>query len=155
MHANAVQNLMTRIHTLDALGACCSVHVQRWFGVPIRIDFECGQNLPPLPCEVHEFEPKTPELLRQFQYVGNPQSKRMERQEWACPPLAMMQIDQPGRRRYEEYLNEIADHHMLQFARLCFDDEPNDFQTRLLLLMCSLKPEPKSQVSRTMEVSSG
>lgn len=154
MHANAVQDLMTRVHTFGALETFCSVHIQRWFSVPIRIDFECSQDLPPLPCEVYEFEPKTTELLRQFQYVENPQTKKMERQEWACPPLAMMRIGQPDRRRYEGYLNEIADHHMLQFAHLCFDDEPDDFQTRLLLLMCSLRPEPKDEVSEAMEVSS-
>jgi len=147
MDADAAQDLMTSIHKLDVLKAFCSKHIQQWSSVPIQVNFECGHGLPPLPCEVYGFKAKTTELLRQFQYVENPQTKKMERQERACPPLAMIQIDQPDRRRYEEYLNEVADHHMLRFAHLCFDDESNDFQTRLLLLMCSLKPEPKDEVS--------
>lgn len=150
---NPEKDLMTRIHKPEVLKAFCKKHIQRWSSVPIQVSFTCGRGLPPLPCEVYKFQPKTAELLRQFQYMVNPHTKRLERHEKSCPPLAMMQLDKPDRRRYEGYVNEIVDDHMIHFAHICFDDESNDFQTRLLLLMCSIKPELKDEVSMATNAS--
>jgi hypothetical protein len=104
-------------------------------------------GLPPLECEVYEFEPKTQELLRQFQYCYDEVTGARHRIEKASPPLGMVQIEHSDRTRYEKYLEMIIDKYMEPFAERCYKDEKDDFMVRLLQLMVHYKPDKADEVS--------
>jgi hypothetical protein len=104
-------------------------------------------GLPPLECEVYEFEPKTQELLRQFQYCYDEVTGARHRIEKASPPLGMVQIERSDRTRYEKYLEMIIDKYMEPFAERCYKDEKDDFMVRLLQLMVHYKPDKADEVS--------
>ena len=113
----------------------------------MKLKFHVIWSLPPIECEVYEFEPKTMELLHEYQWRMNLETGRKQRIEKACPPLAMAQIEHTDRQKYDRYLNTIVDNHLERFSEICFDGLQDDFQGRLLRLMIRLKPENKEEVS--------
>lgn len=104
-------------------------------------------GIPPIEFELYEFEPRTTELLRQFQYSLDLQTGTRGWVEKSSPPLAMVSIENEDRDRYEQYLNRVVDKHGDKFVDRCFKYEKDDFQGRLLKLMQQLKPDNKEQVS--------
>jgi hypothetical protein len=141
-----IPDVIGRLHTHDALKAWCGEHIHRWSGINIKLKFHVIWRLPPIECEVYEFEPKTRELLRDFQWFTNPETGRKQRVEKPSPPLAMVQIEHTDRQRYERYLNKIVDNYLEKFADICFDGVQDDFQGRLLRMMIRLKPDNKEEV---------
>jgi hypothetical protein len=140
-------DVLIRTHEESTLKSWCAQHIKRWGRTAIEIKMEFIWGLPPLECEVYEFEPKTNELLRQFQYCYNEETGGRDRIEKFSPPLGMVQIERADRNRYEKYLDMIVDKYMDQFAGRCYFDEKDDFMVRLLRLMVHYEPEKAEEVS--------
>jgi len=141
-----IPDVITRLHEFQELKNFCNDHIKRWTSAVIRLEFNVIWTLPTITCEVYEFEPKTGELLRQFQYVKDPRSERRIRVEKASPPLAMLAIEQADRHKYDRYLSMIVDKYLEQFAELVYDYQSDDFSVRLLRLMVRFKPDNKEEV---------
>lgn len=109
-------------------------------------------GIPPIEFELYEFEPKTTELLRQFQYSLDLQTGTRGWVEKNSPPLAMVSIENEDRDRYEQYLNRVVDKHGDKFVDRCFKYEKDDFQGRLLKLMQQLKPDNKEQTALIRDI---
>ena len=141
-----IPEVITRLHEFQTLKDFCAEHIKRWKSVSITLEFNVIWTLPPITCEVYEFEPKTRELLRQFQYIKDPQTERRVRVEKASPPLAMLAIEQADRHKYDRYLTMIVDKYLEPFAELVYDYQNDDFSVRLLRLMVRFKPDNKEEV---------
>jgi len=141
-----IPEVITRMHEYQTLKDFCAEHIQRWRSVSITLEFNVIWTLPPITCEVYEFEPKTGELLRQFQYIKDPQTERRVRVEKASPPLAMLAIEQADRHKYDRYLTMIVEKYLEPFAELVYDYQNDDFSVRLLRLMVRFKPDNKEEV---------
>ena len=144
-----IPDVITRLHEFQTLKDFCAEHIKRWKSVSITLEFNVIWTLPPISCEVYEFEPKTRELLRQFQYIKDPHSERRVRVEKASPPLAMLAIEQADRHKYDRYLTMIVDKYLEPFAELVYDYQNDDFSVRLLRLMVRFKPDNKEEVCPT------
>jgi len=144
--------VITRIHEPHILKDFCAQHIKRWSGVSIKLKFNVIWTLPALECEVYEFEPKTQELLRQFQYFVDPDTRRLSRVEKVSPPLAMVQIDHEDRRKYDKYVSMIVEKHLDKFAERLYDIESEDFPTRLYRLMVRFHPDNKEEASLLHEI---
>lgn len=147
-----VPDVITRLHEPQALKAFCAQHIKRWSGVSIKLKFNVIWTLPAIECEVYEFEPKTRELLRQFQYITDPETRRRTRVEKASPPLAMVQIEHADRQKYDKYLTMVVENHLEQFAERVYDIESEDFPTRLYRLMVRFKPDNKEEASLLRDI---
>lgn len=141
-----IPDVITRLHEYQTLKNFCAEHIKRWNSVSITIEFDVIWTLPSITCEVYEFEPKTRELLRQFQYIKDEHSDRRVRVEKQSPPLAMLAIEQADRHKYDRYLTMIVDRHLEEFAELVYDYQNDDFSVRLLRLMVRFKPDNKEEV---------
>jgi len=144
--------VITRIHEPHVLKEFCALHIKRWSGVSIKLKFNVIWTLPALECEVYEFEPKTPELLRQFQYFVDPDTRRLSRVEKVSPPLAMVQIEHEDRQKYDKYVSMIVEKHLDKFAERLYDIESEDFPTRLYRLMVRFHPDNKEEASLLREI---
>jgi len=144
--------VITRIHEPQVLKQFCAQHIKRWSGVSIKLKFNVIWTLPALECEVYEFEPKTQELLRQFQYITDPETRRRTRVEKASPPLAMVQIDHEDRQKYDKYVTMIVEEHLEKFAERLYDIESEDFPTRLYRLMVRFHPDNKEEASLLRDI---
>ena len=144
--------VITRIHEPHVLKEFCAEHIKRWSGVSIKLKLNVIWTLPALECEVYEFEPKTPELLRQFQYFVDPDTRRLSRVEKVSPPLAMVQIEHEDRQKYDKFLSMIVEKHLDKFAERLYDIESEDFPTRLYRLMVRFHPDNKEEASLLREI---
>ncbi|TKA76155.1 hypothetical protein B0A49_03729 [Cryomyces minteri] len=128
---------MTSMHELEELRAFYGQHVDSVYQDALEVEFESGHG-PKIICEVYQFKPRTPELLRQLQYVKNSFTGKYEAREERSPPLAMQLMENRDVSLYDSYLDLFVEHHLPGFPRCCFADEPDNFQPRLLALMCEL-----------------
>lgn len=140
-------DFLVRMGDKQVVSAFVEQHISRWRSTAIRIKLNMIWGIPPIEFELYEFEPKTNELLRQFQYSLNLQTGTRGWVEKNSPPLAMVSIENEDRDRYEEYLNRVVDKHLDKFVDRCFKYEKDEFQGRLLKLMQQLEPDNKEQVS--------
>lgn len=147
-----VPDVITRLHEPQVLKQFCAQHIKRWSGVSIKLKFNVIWTLPAIECEVYEFEPKTRELLRQFQYITDPETRRRTRVEKASPPLAMVQIEHADRQKYDKYLTLVVDKHLEQFAERLYDIEGEDFPPRLYRLMVRFKPDNREESSLLRDI---
>ncbi|EON64953.1 hypothetical protein W97_04188 [Coniosporium apollinis CBS 100218] len=58
----------------------------------------------------------------------------------ASPPLGMTLREKHDFNFYDHYVDRILDEHFLHFTQICYEDEANDFQVRLLRMMHELAP---------------
>ena len=112
---------------------------QKTIVIQLRIDTE----LPWLESETYEFEAKTPRVLQHIQYRRNQQNEWV-RELRPSPPLCMTR--NPREEVYEKYVDTIVDTKLKSFARTAFQDSPNDFQRRLLELLCDFQPSTDMKV---------
>ena len=145
--------MLTSAHEKRVLRDFVDQHIQSWSKNGIIIHLECARDLPPIKCEVQEFQPKTWELLRQFQYVTDARTGQTERQATNSPPLGMPQVEEKEKKVHDSYLSNIVDQHFPTFAERCYEAEANEFQTGLLRLMGSLCKET-SPTSEEVRLSS-
>lgn len=92
---------------------------------------------------LHEFRPRTTDLLGQFQYIQNRLTGRSERIHKYSPPFGVMKLDSSDERHVEEYLKDLMEwEHMHNLGWKFYDEErladPDEFQATLLTTMCVL-----------------
>lgn len=58
----------------------------------------------------------------------------------ASPPLGMTLREKHDAHLYDHYVDRILDEHFLHFTQICYEEEANDFQVRLLRMMHELAP---------------
>lgn len=107
---------------------------------PIDVYLTCGYGHA-LRWRLYEFDPRSPELLGQFQYLQDVGTRRSVRFQKYSPPLGLMKLDPTDDRHFRNYLDELMEQRYLwEFAWTCFEEETqiNDFQAVLLDLMCTL-----------------
>jgi hypothetical protein len=139
-------DILNKNHEPQTLKAFVGEHIGRWSGSAIKLKFTCIFKLPPIECEVYEFEPKTSELLSKIEYFPNTTNGPRQYVETHSPPIGMVHIEDADRTKYDKYLNMIVDKHLDKFADRLFKFEKDDFQSRMFKLMVSLHPEQKDEV---------
>jgi hypothetical protein len=141
-----IPDILNKNHEPQTLKAFVGEHIGRWSGSAIKLKFTCIFKLPPIECEVYEFEPKTSELLSKIEYFPNTTNGPRQYVETHSPPIGMVHIEDADRTKYDKYLNMIVDKHLDKFADRLFKFEKDDFQSRMFKLMVSLHPEQKDEV---------
>ena len=132
---------MTLMHQKQSIEDCVKDQVARWdLTRSVDVYLTSGYG-PPLRWKLHEFEPRTRELLGQFQYHQNPVGVTQRFHKYS-PPLALAKLDPSDDTHFETYMDHLLDPQLLadEFGYTCFEEETqiDDFQARLLDLMCGL-----------------
>ncbi|KAI7478312.1 hypothetical protein KC351_g8310 [Hortaea werneckii] len=132
---------MTWMHQKQTIEDCVKDQVLRWDLQNSRdVYLTCGYG-PALPWKLYEFKPRTNELTGQFQYLQDPTTGTTVRHEKYAPPFGLTKLDTSDDRHFDTYLELLLRHEYLwDFGWTCFEEETqiDDFQARLLELMCNL-----------------
>lgn len=127
------------IHHKNTIEDTVKDEVVRWKGA-VTIILTAGFG-PDLTWEAYEFEPRSDDLLLQYQFFINEQTRTMERRDKWSPPLGIKELGREER-AFEAYLDEIlhTERHLLDFAEVCYVSESSHetFQEDLLTSMCHL-----------------
>ncbi len=134
---------MTAIHETEALRHFVIQNIGAWSGEAIVVHLRCGLVLPKIRLELYEFSPKTQELVWHVQYMTNIRTGEQKRVIKASPPLGMTLREKHDLDFYENYVDQILDKHFTHFAQVCYAEEVNDFQVRLLQMMRELMPSKR------------
>jgi hypothetical protein len=130
-----------------------SKHIRQWGNVEITIYMTCGQSsMPRIPVKVYEFIPADNELLVQIQYKTDPVTNKRIPVRKQSPALGMVHINHNEEKKYDKYISDIVDNHILAFADLCWMEDDNDFQQKLLKLMIKLQPKNDDEAKLRREV---
>lgn len=136
---------MTLMHQKQTIEDCVSEQVRDWYHArPVDIYLTSGYGQA-LRWTVYEFQPKTDELLNQYQYLQEVSSRQSIRHEKWSPPLGLLKLNTSDETHFENYLDQLLSEDYLQeFGWICFEEESqiNDFQPQLLELMCKLYLSP-------------
>ena len=62
------------------------------------------------------------------------------------PPLGMLQIHKNEENRYDQYLNDIINHHIKAFTQAWLDGEDQGFQEKLFCLLIRVNPKTEDEV---------
>lgn len=97
----------------------------------------------PLVWKCYEFVPRTPELIRQFQFIQDPTTNRQVRHLKWSPPFGLLKIDTSDDHHFNAYLERLMQPKYLSEFGWCFYEEEfqsqqSQFQPRLLTTMCQL-----------------
>ncbi|WPH03804.1 Hypothetical protein R9X50_00668700 [Acrodontium crateriforme] len=96
---------------------------------------------PALKWRVHEFRPKKPDLLQQYQFLQDAATGISIPYRKYSPPFGLMKIETSDISHFEQYLDMLLNYeYLLDFGWTCFEEETdiNDFQAKMLDLMCHL-----------------
>jgi hypothetical protein len=117
-----------KLHSKDTVSKMVLENIQTWSGI-LNANMTCGLGMPLLPIRVYQFVPKGLVLQRQFQYLssGSPEKQSV--------PIGMKRIDERMLHVCNEYIEQIASHHMDSFAKLCWKEEENKFQEEIFKLI--------------------
>lgn len=131
----------TVMHSKQNIEDCVQDQVRFWdLANPIDVYFTSGFGHP-LRWTLHEFEPSTVELLAQYQYLQNTQTRQSVRFEKWSPPLGITKLEPSDDWHFNNYLDELMmDEHLTEFPFTCFEEELqfDNFQADLLALICQL-----------------
>lgn len=126
---------------------------------PIEVHLTCGYGRPLL-WTLHEFRPRTNDLLGQYQYIHNNKNGQSERIHKYSPPFGVMKLDGSDEQRVQTYLQGLLEREHLQHLGWTFYEEervadPQEFQAVLLTLLCTLymSSNPRSTVIQDPKVS--
>lgn len=139
-------DILNKVHDPQQLRAFVGEHIGRWSGSAIKLKFTCIFKLPPIECEVYEFEPKTAELLSRTEYFPNTTNGPREFVVTHSPPIGMVHIEDADRTKYDKYISMIVDKHLDKFADRVFKFEKDNFQSHIFKLMVGLRPGQKDEV---------
>lgn len=107
-------------------------HVKKWENSRTIASLGCGPGLPGFPVNVYWFEAQDKELLKHTHYYDS------EVIHATSLPLGMKSVDYSNRRRCDDFINKILDHHTTEFKTTCFDDGGN-FLGELFQFMTDVK----------------
>jgi uncharacterized Ntn-hydrolase superfamily protein len=126
-------------------------HIRRWSRNPVKLRINIIWGQEPMTLELHEFEPKTAELVRHLQSVLDEKTGKRNWVNKGSPPLALVSLEHEDRQVYEKYIDDIVDKpkNLEKFVERCYKYEKDDFQARLFRLMYEYQPTNKDEVSST------
>ncbi|KAF2405621.1 hypothetical protein EJ06DRAFT_526134 [Trichodelitschia bisporula] len=130
-----IPDILNKMHERQALVDFSKAHIKRFSNVCIVLNLEPIWGLPRVECKVYEFEPLTRDLLFQYQYVKNQTTGKWDLRKQPCPPIAMIEVENMDRQIYDQYLTDVADNYLGEFAGRFYKSEQDDFCARLLHLM--------------------
>ncbi|KAF2725519.1 hypothetical protein K431DRAFT_238701 [Polychaeton citri CBS 116435] len=132
---------MTSMHQKQTIEDDVKKQVLRWDetrGIDVKLT--CGYG-PPLVWRLFEFKPKTDELLGQLQYLRDENGFVKMHKKWSLP-LGIVKLNTgQDDAHFENFLQSaLSREHLWEFGWTCFEEETemDDFQARLLQLMCDL-----------------
>ena len=134
---------MTLMHQKQTIEDTVADQVLRWDREhPITVYLTSGYG-PPLRWTLHEFEPRTNDLLGQFQYLQDPATGLQKRVHKYSPPFGLLKLDSND----DEYLNTyletlLRSEYIWDMGWTFYEEESqvdeDNFQARLLASMCML-----------------
>lgn len=133
---------MTMWHQKQSIEDTVSAQVLAWDidnGIDVYLSSGYG---PPLRWKLHEFTPRSTELLRQIQFKVDDKGAMVSSFKYA-PPFGLMKIETSDDAHFEAYLDQLMEPRVLmEFAWKCYEEEEaldeGIFQVKLLELMCKL-----------------
>lgn len=144
---------MIVMHQKQAIEDCMNDQVLDWDRQnSIDINLTSGYG-PALTWKVYEFKPRTPELLKQFQYLQDVSTGTTTRYTKYSPPLGILKVDTSDLDRFETYMERLLhEDHLWDFGWTCFEEETqiDDFQAQLLAYVCTFytnTPDPDVRAS--------
>lgn len=132
---------MTSMHQKQTIEDDVKKQVARWdTNRAIDVYLTCGYG-PPLMWRLYEFQPRTNELMGQLQYLRDENGRVKMHKKWSLP-LGIIQLNTGADDvHFENFLQAaLSRDHLWEFGWTCFEEETetNDFQAKLLQLMCDL-----------------
>lgn len=134
---------MTLMHQKQTIEDTVADQVLHWDkDHPITVYLTSGYG-PPLRWSLHEFKPRTNDLLGQFQYLQDPVTGQQKRYHKYSPPFGLLKLDSSD----DDYLNKYLDtlltpEYLWDLGWTCFEEESqvddDSFQARLVDCMCTL-----------------
>lgn len=117
---------------------------------PIGVYLTSGYG-PPLRWTLHEFKPRTDDLLGQFQYLQDPATGQQRRFHKYSPPFGLLKLDNSDDDYLNGYLEKLLTEEWLwDLGWTCFEEESQideeHFQARLVDLICTLFLRSPDQV---------
>lgn len=138
--------VLVQLHSKNTLKYFVSEYIEAWHDNKITMLMTCGQkHMPRYPVEVYQFVPYTTAMTVQMQYGQELQSRtRVEKPSLA---LAMKTIDRGELGKCDGYIDQIVDHHLKDFSKVCWDGEEDDFPQKLFELMTTVKLKSENDVT--------
>lgn len=131
----------TIMHSKQNIEDCVKDQVRGWdYTRPVEVCLTSGYGHP-LRWVLYEFEPATLELLGQYQYLQNVNTRQPERCEKWSPPLGITKLEPSDDWHFKNYLDDLmADEPLAHFPWICFEEESqiDDFQATMLAMVCEL-----------------
>lgn len=137
------QASMTLMHQKQTIEDTVKDQVVQWDELhPIDVYLTSGYG-PPLRWKLHEFRPRTNDLLGQFQYMQDPNTGRLLRYHKYSPPIGLIKLNASDDSHFDDYLNILLDdQYIWELGWTCFEEESqvdaSQFQASLLNQMCVL-----------------
>lgn len=129
---------MTLMHTKQPILEAMLQNVAETSNMRIKVFLTCGCG-PWLPWDLCSFRPKGDDITVQLQYIKNPQTGRCERRVKRSLPLMIPKLDGIDADAFSSYLDlMLGQQYLWGFGWKCFEEEEDDFQTRLLQYLCGL-----------------
>ena len=134
---------MTFMHQKQTIEDTVADQVLEWDRErPITVRLTSGYG-PDLEWALHEFKPRSNDLLGQFQYLQDPTTQRQQRFLKYSPPFGLLKLDSSDGTHLEQYVDDCLSHQYLwDLGWTCYEEESqidgDHFQARLLASMCDL-----------------
>ncbi|KAM0721599.1 hypothetical protein Q7P37_002524 [Cladosporium fusiforme] len=145
----------TTMHSKQSIEDCVQEQVRYWdIARPVEVELTSGYGHP-IRWTLYEFEPATLDLLGQFQYLQNVQTRQSERYEKWSPPLGIIKLETSDDWRLKNYLDDLMTDGVLpDFPWRCYDEESqfDHFQAQMLSLLCTLYLKKKQQETHDHEL---
>jgi hypothetical protein len=129
------------MHSKQNIEDCVKDQVRGWdYTRPVEVCLTSGYGHP-LRWILYEFEPATLELLGQYQYLQNVNTRQSERREKWSPPLGITKLEPSDEFHFKNYLDDLmADEPLAEFPWICFEEESliDNFQATMLAMICEL-----------------
>lgn len=142
----------TVMYSKQNIEDCVKDQVWDWdYARPIEVHFSSGYGSA-LSWVLYEFQPASPELLEQLQYIQDVNTGQSVRCKKWSPPLGILKLDTSDSWRTKNYLDELlSPEHLPNFAWRLFEEESqiDDFQATMLALICELYQKTSDPDVRT------
>ncbi len=133
---------MTVMHQKQTIEDTVKEQVVQWDTNAIEIYLTSGYG-PAQRWKVHEFLPRSKDLMGQFQYLQDPTTGQLRPTHKYSPPLGLLKLDASDDYNIETHLETLLSPEWLEdFGWTCYEEESQVdskyFQARLLDQICRL-----------------
>jgi hypothetical protein len=126
------------------------LHVANYHMEVLHVHITILWGLPPIPCQLYEFEPATRTITRKLTYKPNKETGEFDASETKLPTFAMdeHEWDSDEAKRWEDVISEYVEKHFETFAAGCYDFQGlDDFLGSILRILVEYKPDNAEEVS--------